>query len=203
MTEQETQQEQEQFIEVAEQNEQTLLEMVEDWYRNLPKTPIKEWKPEERVAYVKNSLVYIPELIGQLKFMQSEAERLGNELILRDERVVELEKSIEESGDGAKSADSIYHERNLCVAALARLAIRCGYKSGLGKHEHKEGESWDLDWENIVFVELPTGQVSWHIHEKELKHFRFLGEHVRGWDGHTTEEKYKRIDDLFQYMNFK
>jgi hypothetical protein len=38
----------------------------------------------------------------------------------------------------------------------------------------------------VAFIELPTGQVSWH-----------LPQHPNAWDGHTTEEKYKRIRDWF------
>lgn len=39
----------------------------------------------------------------------------------------------------------------------------------------------------VVFIELPTGQVSWHIPE-----------HGEPWDGHTTEEKYRRVDALIE-----
>jgi hypothetical protein len=38
------------------------------------------------------------------------------------------------------------------------------------------------EWPVIMF-ELPTGQVSWH-----------LPQHPMPWDGHTTDEKYARID---------
>lgn len=40
------------------------------------------------------------------------------------------------------------------------------------------------DWP-VVFIELPTGQVSWH-----------MPPHAREWDGHTTEEKYARIREF-------
>lgn len=35
----------------------------------------------------------------------------------------------------------------------------------------------------VAYIELPTGQVSWH-----------LPQHPVAWDGHTTEEKYRRVD---------
>lgn len=41
------------------------------------------------------------------------------------------------------------------------------------------------DWP-VAFIELPTGQVSWH-----------LPQHPNAWDGHTTEEKYDRIRKWF------
>lgn len=37
----------------------------------------------------------------------------------------------------------------------------------------------------VVFIELPTGQVSWH-----------LPQHAQAWDGHTTAEKYQRVAAL-------
>lgn len=37
----------------------------------------------------------------------------------------------------------------------------------------------------VVFIELPTGQVSWH-----------LPQHGQTWDGHTTAEKYERVHAL-------
>lgn len=40
----------------------------------------------------------------------------------------------------------------------------------------------DPEWP-IAFIELPTGQASWRVPQ-----------HVRAWDGHTTEEKYARIE---------
>jgi hypothetical protein len=93
-----------------------------------------------------------------------------------------------------KQKDDAYAERNKCVALLARMAIATGLKAGLGKHDEKD-ESWDDDWRNIVFVELPSGQVSWHIQETELPMFSFLPVYSGTWDGHTTSEKYQRVLD--------
>lgn len=39
----------------------------------------------------------------------------------------------------------------------------------------------------VAFIELPTGQVSWHLEQ-----------HFKEWDGHSTEEKYERIK---RYIN--
>jgi hypothetical protein len=45
-----------------------------------------------------------------------------------------------------------------------------------------------------VFIELSTGQATWHIHDSELVMFdhlpRFRGQK---WDGHSTPEKYERL----------
>jgi hypothetical protein len=80
-----------------------------------------------------------------------------------------------------------YQERNLLVAALSKL-----FPAYLGRHIGDE--DWDDDWRNIVFISLPTGQVSWHIHDSELGLFEHLkGIIGPGWDGHSTEEKYARL----------
>lgn len=39
----------------------------------------------------------------------------------------------------------------------------------------------------MVYLELPTGQVSWH-----------LPAHGIGFDGHSTAEKYRRVDAYTQ-----
>lgn len=85
--------------------------------------------------------------------------------------------------------DGAYSERDQCVALIARMAVALGYRAGLGRHV---GGEWDDDWRNIVFIDLPAGQVSWHIHDSELPLFDFLGQYEAPWDGHSTAEKYER-----------
>jgi hypothetical protein len=86
--------------------------------------------------------------------------------------------------------DNAYAERDKCVSLIARMALALGYKAGIGRHV---GEEWEDDWRNIVFVEIPSGQLSWHIHDSELPWFSFLPHYEKPWDGHTTEEKYQRV----------
>lgn len=82
-----------------------------------------------------------------------------------------------------------YAERNQLVAALSKL-----FRSSLVRHE---GEDWEDDWRWVVLIELPTGQCSWHIHDSELPLFDHLSRnHSKQWDGHTTEEKYDRLNKL-------
>ncbi len=86
--------------------------------------------------------------------------------------------------------DQAYKERNKMLAVLCHVLLQQGCCIGLGKHE---GENWDDNWLNVVFIELPTGQVSWHIHDSEMPMFDFLSEHDFKWDGHTTDEKWERL----------
>jgi hypothetical protein len=86
--------------------------------------------------------------------------------------------------------DAVYAERNNCVALLALMALRLGLNAGMKLHV---GDDWEDDWRNVVFIDLPSGQVSWHIHDSEAQKFYFLGTYDGEWDGHTTEEKYRRV----------
>lgn len=87
--------------------------------------------------------------------------------------------------------DTAYAERNRLVAALSTL-----FPASLERHP-EEDATWEEDWRWIVFVDLPTGQAGWHIHDSELPLFEHLPREVgRAWDGHTTEEKYRRVAAL-------
>lgn len=94
--------------------------------------------------------------------------------------------------------DQAYDERNRCVAGMARLALDNGHAAWLGRHATDPRESadnpWDPEWMNIVFIRLPTGQLSWHIHDSDLPLFGFLRrDETAVWDGHRTDEKYDRL----------
>jgi len=104
---------------------------------------------------------------------------------LRDERD-DAEQAVREVTDSKNGA---YRERDQLVCALSKL-----FPSWLGKHP--ENETWDHDWRTIVFVQLPTGQCSWHIHDSEAAMFSHLSRGSTAWDGHTTEEKYRRLAAL-------
>jgi hypothetical protein len=84
--------------------------------------------------------------------------------------------------------DGAYRERAHLVAYIAAL-----HPSHIGYTDPAA-----IDW-LVVTIETPTGQMSWHIAERD----RDLFEHVRlvpavhnVWDGHTTEEKYARLRRL-------
>ncbi len=65
----------------------------------------------------------------------------------------------------------------LILKALA-LAWMCDYEAGI-RIDPKEPE-WP-----VAFIGLPTGQVSWHMPQYKTP-----------YDGHTTEEKYRRIEEF-------
>lgn len=86
-------------------------------------------------------------------------------------------------------ADAAYYERNQLVALLARI-----YPSGIRRTELP---NWNPCWQNCVYIDLPTGQASWHYHDREAGLFEALPPYTKPWDGHTTEMKYERLRRLW------
>ena len=82
--------------------------------------------------------------------------------------------------------DEAYLDRNLCVQVMARMAQKLGYNVGV-----KENGDW-----LILYIDLPTGQVSWHIPAAEL--VKALPEYKGQWDGHDLELKRERIIDFIR-----
>jgi hypothetical protein len=87
--------------------------------------------------------------------------------------------------------DNAYTERNHLVCYLSKI-----FPSYLERHPEADKE-WKDDWRWIVFLYLPTGQATWHIHDSHLSMFDHLKRNQgKVWDGHTTEEKYERMQTL-------
>jgi hypothetical protein len=94
-------------------------------------------------------------------------------------RAEKAEAVLAECRDGK---DRAYEERNRVVAALAKCFPAGRKRTAI--------EGWSADWHGCVYIDLPTGQVSWHYHDSHAWMFEFLPEYQGEWDGHTTEQKY-------------
>jgi hypothetical protein len=73
-----------------------------------------------------------------------------------------------------------YAKRYGLVLVAVASAHQLGYPAGFGIDS-----TTDPDFEGfhvVAYIELPAGQVSWH-----------MPEHPTAWDGHTTEQKNARI----------
>ncbi len=70
-----------------------------------------------------------------------------------------------------------FAERYELVFACIHAAIQLGYPAGFQLDPNEPG--WP-----VAFIELPTGQVSWH-----------MPAHPNPYDGHSVAEKYARIGD--------
>ena len=105
-----------------------------------------------------------------------------------DELADELSEARTALAAAREAKDGAYDERNRLVALLASV-----YPSVLARHPEEDAE-WEDDWRWIVFITLPTGQATWHLHDSQLELFDHVARSDNpGWDGHTTEEKYERV----------
>jgi hypothetical protein len=86
--------------------------------------------------------------------------------------------------------DQAYRERNELVALLARM-----FPSG---YRETAIPGWDPEWRYCIYIDLPVGQCSWHIHEREKDLLAGLPLYKPDWDGHTTDIKYARIREFWQ-----
>jgi len=71
-----------------------------------------------------------------------------------------------------------YDARNTAVFEALYHAMCCGYAAGV--RVDPEQPTWP-----VVFITLPTGQVSWHVEQFK-----------EPWDSHTAEEKYRRVENF-------
>lgn len=80
-----------------------------------------------------------------------------------------------------------YLDRNLAVQALASLALSVGLKAGVKLDPANPG--WKL-----LYIDLPTGQVSWHLPESEIA--RNFPIYDAEWDHHDLLTKQQRVRDF-------
>ena len=90
--------------------------------------------------------------------------------------------------------DKAYEERNRLVALVGRMALSMGMNVGITKTDI---EGWDPEWHHCIYIDLPTGQVSWHYHDEHAQMFYGFPPYSGAWDGHDTSEKYRRVDAAF------
>ena len=87
------------------------------------------------------------------------------------------------------SPDQAYYDRNIVIQLAAKLAIQCGIRAGI-----REGQG---QWP-ILYIDLPTGQVSWHIPKDEL--IDGFPEYKGKWDGHDLGTKRNRLKAYMEAM---
>lgn len=75
-----------------------------------------------------------------------------------------------------------YDERNRLVVLLSKI-----FPASV------ETDPKEPDWP-VVMILLPTGQASWHLPKDMLPQLAHLPRDLHPWDGHTTEEKHRRIE---------
>jgi hypothetical protein len=127
----------------------------------------------------------VKELVDDLKYFKS----------LYTDMSAILEKSRIDLKACEEYRDCVYGERNKLVCALSKV-----FPAALARHSEYD-KDWEEDWRWIVYITIPTGQVSWHIHDSELPDFNHLSRITACWDGHSIEEKYRRLKELLPVKN--
>lgn len=95
---------------------------------------------------------------------QKESDKLARQILCRQLRAII-----------SADQDERYGERNDLIFAALAWARQLGYVAGV------RIDPLQPEWP-VVFIELPQGQISWHVPQ-----------HPVPWNGHTTEEKNERI----------
>lgn len=88
-----------------------------------------------------------------------------------------------------KRKDGAYDERMHLVAALARL-----FPSGI---RDTETPDWTPSWKGCVYIDLPTGQISYHYHTRHAALFQDLPPYEQPWDGHSKDDVHHRLAALW------
>jgi hypothetical protein len=145
--------------------------------------------------WVINRHVVVPEVInangGQAICLVTGRDWEGNAALIAEAGTVHHETGLTPR-QLMEQRDTAYAERNQCVAALARCAGALRYPVSVTKTDIP---GWDSVWHNCVYIDLPTGQVSWHFHDDDAELFAGLPATFGSqWDGHDTPEKYRRVN---------
>ena len=94
-------------------------------------------------------------------------------------------------GDGNRLAEenaNLKKKNAIMVAVLAKIypSLISWHKQSETGVDHRSGE--------VVYIQLPTGQISWHIRDGDEYLFDGIQRvAVSPWDGHGEEEKWSRI----------
>lgn len=99
--------------------------------------------------------------------------------------------------EGLDVLAAVYTER----ARLIALAAAC-FPSW-----HDEDPDAEDGYKHLVYIELPTGQCSWHIADTDWHFFEgtrwtmAMGSGPLIWDGHSTDQKHERIETATLGLN--
>lgn len=111
----------------------------------------------------------------------------------------QLAKIKGKANDMKKDVDNVYSERNRLTINMLSLLNSVNVQVC-----YKEDEDLDEPWnvwyipeqEHYLFGHI--GQMGWHIHEEERnpKHVPWITNEREEYDGHTTQEKLQRLEEL-------
>jgi hypothetical protein len=102
-----------------------------------------------------------------------------------------------ETDSEPKDKSDVYRDRNLLALAFigAFADVRAGARYGWWPDtDEVNGEEWAVVW-----VDLPTGQVGWHIRRDDVPDG--MPKRDPEYDGYTTDEKNDRLRRWFSAVH--
>lgn len=88
--------------------------------------------------------------------------------------------------------DGVYHERNMLAMLAAKTMLDLGLQAGVGVDEAASPE-----WSHVLFIDVPNGQLSYHLAPHEVKQFRDqLPEYTQPWDGSSKDHHHRLIEAM-------
>ena len=96
-----------------------------------------------------------------------------------------MKKGRKQSWAFDKFGAHLYGDRNQAVILAAQMARQLGYRVGVREDE---------DGRPVLYIDLPTGQVSWHLQHERIERVLCMFPRYKGeWDGHSRHRRWKRI----------
>ncbi len=121
-------------------------------------------------------------VVGHLLTDRSTLQHALGKLSMQQALLIQHEEHIDALH---KEKDQAYLERNYLVSALSRV-FRAGTRP-------TDIEGWNPEWHGCVYIDLPSGQISFHYHSSQAHLFEKLAPWTERWDGHDKEEVFARI----------
>lgn len=142
-----------------------------------------DWNGAEPVrTYIAQAESKLAEATKQLKLSDELASAAVSSYHELQENLAEAEaRTVEVLSD----KNEAYRQRNYLVAALAKL-----FPSGIRKTDIP---GWEDDWHGCCFIDLPSGQISYHFHDSHAHLFADLPAYETLWDGHDKETVHSRL----------
>jgi hypothetical protein len=110
-----------------------------------------------------------------------------------DDELISSAEEVGQISDGYHTFDELYEHRCTLFAALMQQLSHLSWFS----FKHHDGEEWE-GW-FICGISLPTGDVSYHLPSEMLEVVACTGaeqlEFGKEWDGHTSDDVIKRIQE--------
>ncbi len=128
---------------------------------------------------------YVEPFVDEIRRLRKERDAHCASL---DQQEQEIDRQRAVIAETRADKDEAYRQRNHLVAALARL-----FPSGVRRTDIP---GWSDDWHGCVYIDLPTGQISYHYHDSQGYLFADLPPYEDEYDGHDKDVVHARLEAL-------